>query len=168
MPWVLQVTPLVALAPLLMLWIETPWLMRVVCAWIVAFFPILANTVVGLRSADPGLERLFQLYHATPWQRVRLLLTPSALPYFLAGLKVSTNLALVGAVVAEFVTGAGTDYPGLASLVFEGQYQTKRTTDVRRACHDLAHRHRDVLRHAPCQSLATGQLARQPIGRGKR
>jgi len=121
---VLQVTPLVALAPLLMLWIETPWLMRLVCAWIVAFFPILANTVVGLRSADPGLKELFQLYHATPWQRSRLLLTPSALPYFLAGLRVSVNLALVGAVVAEFVTGAGTDYPGLASLVFEGQYQT--------------------------------------------
>lgn len=119
---VLQVTPLVAIAPLLLIWINTPWLVKLVCAWIVAFFPILSNTVVGLRSADPGLADLFRLYGASPWQRVRLLLTPSALPFFLAGLRVAVNLALVGAVVAEFVTGAATDSPGLASLVFEGQY----------------------------------------------
>lgn len=121
---VLQVTPLVAIAPLLLIWIGTPWLVMLVAAWIVAFFPILSNTVVGLRSVDPGLDELFKLYGASRWQRLRLLLTPSALPYFLAGLRVAVNLALVGAVVAEFVTGAATDHPGLASLVFEAQYMT--------------------------------------------
>lgn len=119
---VLQVTPLVAIAPLLLIWINEPWLVKLLCAWIVAFFPVLSNTVVGLRNADPGLVDLFRLYGATPWQRVRLLLTPSALPFFLAGLRVAVNLALVGAVVAEFVTGAATENPGLASLVFQGQY----------------------------------------------
>ncbi|MEM6329372.1 MAG: ABC transporter permease [Planctomycetota bacterium] len=118
---VLQVTPLIAIAPLLVIWLDNPWWVRLVCAWIVAFYPILSGTVVGLRSADAGLRDLFRLYGAGPWQRVRLLLAPSALPYFLAGLRVSVNLALVGAVVAEFVTGTGTDSTGLASLVFEGQ-----------------------------------------------
>lgn len=121
---VLQVTPLVAIAPLLLIWIGTPWLVMLVAAWIVAFFPILSNTVVGLKSVDPGLDELFRLYGATRWQRLRLLLTPSALPYFLAGLRVAVNLVLIGAVVAEFVTGAATDNPGLASLVFEAQYLT--------------------------------------------
>lgn len=119
---VLQVTPLVAVAPLLVIWINDPARVKLICAWIVAFFPLLANTVVGLRSADPGLLDLLNLYGATPWQRVRLVLIPSALPYFMAGLRVAVNLALVGAVVAEFVTGAATDHPGLASLVFEGQW----------------------------------------------
>ena len=117
----LQVTPLVAVAPLLVIWIDDPWLVRLICAWIVAFFPILSNTVIGLRSADSGLRDLFTIYGATTWQRIHLLLVPSALPFFLAGLKVAVNLALIGAVVAEFVTGAATDHPGLASLVFEGQ-----------------------------------------------
>jgi NitT/TauT family transport system permease protein len=98
----LQVTPLVAVAPFIVVWVgyDRLWLTQLVCAWIVAFFPILANTTLGLRSADRGLRNLFDLYGASPWQRLSLLLAPSALPYFLAGLKVSANLALVGAVVA--------------------------------------------------------------------
>lgn len=119
----LQVTPLVAVAPFIVIWIgwERVWLTQLVCAWIVAFFPILSNTTMGLRSADPGLRDLFTLYDASRWQRLRLLLAPSALPYFLAGLKVSANLALVGAVVAEFVTGTQVDNPGLASTIFTSQ-----------------------------------------------
>lgn len=119
----MQVTPLVAVAPFIVIWIgwERVWLTQLVCAWIVAFFPILSNTTMGLRSADPGLRDLFTLYGATPWQRLRLLLAPSALPYFLAGLKISANLALVGAVVAEFVTGTQVDNPGLASTIFTSQ-----------------------------------------------
>lgn len=119
----LQVTPLVAVAPFIVIWVgwERVWLTQLICAWIVAFFPILANTTMGLRSADPGLRDLFTLYGASPWQRLRLLLAPSALPYFLAGLKVSANLALVGAVVAEFVTGTQVDNPGLASTIFTSQ-----------------------------------------------
>jgi NitT/TauT family transport system permease protein len=119
----LQVTPLVAVAPFIVIWIgwERVWLTQLVCAWIVAFFPILSNTTMGLRSTDPGLRDLFSLYGATRWQRLRLLLAPSALPYFLAGLKISANLALVGAVVAEFVTGTQVDNPGLASTIFTSQ-----------------------------------------------
>lgn len=119
----LQVTPLVAVAPFIVIWVgwRHVWLTQLICAWIVAFFPILSNTTMGLRSADPGLRDLFALYGASPGQRLRLLLAPSALPYFLAGLKISANLALVGAVVAEFVTGIQVDNPGLASTIFASQ-----------------------------------------------
>ncbi|HEX6961095.1 MAG TPA: ABC transporter permease [Lacipirellula sp.] len=126
----LQVTPLVAIAPFIVVWIgwERVWLTQLVCAWIVAFFPIVANTAMGLRSADRGLRDLFALYGATRWQRLRMLLAPSALPYFLAGLKVSANLALVGAVVAEFVIGTQVDNPGLASTIFESQLRSDTPT----------------------------------------
>jgi len=126
----LQVTPLVAVAPFIVIWIgwERVWLTQLVCAWIVAFFPIVSNTAMGLRSADRGSRDLFALYGATGWQRLRLLLAPSALPYFLAGLKVSANLALVGAVVAEFVIGTQVDHPGLASMIFESQLRSDTAT----------------------------------------
>jgi NitT/TauT family transport system permease protein len=120
---VLQVTPLVAVAPFIVLWIgyERAALAQVLCAWIVAFFPILSNTAVGLRSAERGHRDLFALYGATQWQKLRWLLAPSALPYFLAGLRISANLALVGAIVAEFVTGIQVDNPGLATTIFVSQ-----------------------------------------------
>jgi NitT/TauT family transport system permease protein len=120
---ILQVTPLVAVAPFIVLWVglERVWLTQAVCAWIVAFFPILSNTMIGLHSADPGLRDLFQLYGASRWQRLRLLMAPAALPYFLAGLKVSANLALVGAIVAEFVIGPAAERPGLATTILTSQ-----------------------------------------------
>ncbi|MEN0110687.1 MAG: ABC transporter permease [Planctomycetota bacterium] len=120
---VLQVTPLIAMAPLLMIWVDQTGVVLIFCAWIIAFFPILASTAVGLRSADPGLRDLFDLYGATRWQRVRLLLAPTALPYFLAGLRTAVNLSLVGAVVAEFVAGSSGEQAGLAGVIFEGQYR---------------------------------------------
>ena len=95
------------------------------CAWIVAFFPILSNTVLGLRAADPNLRDLFQLYGATRWQRLRLLLMPSALPYFLAGLKISGGLSLIGAVTAEMVAGAAGRETGLASRILEASFRTE-------------------------------------------
>jgi NitT/TauT family transport system permease protein len=120
---ILQVTPLVAVAPFIVLWVglDRVWLTQVVCAWIVAFFPILSNTTIGLRSADRGLRDLFQLYGASRWQRLRLLWAPSALPYFLAGLKISANLALVGAIVAEFVIGPEAEHAGLATTILASQ-----------------------------------------------
>ena len=126
----LQVTPLVAVAPFIVIWIgwERVWLTQLVCAWIVAFFPILSNTTLGLRSADRGLRDLFDLYQASRWQRLLLLLAPAALPYFLAGLKVSANLALVGAVVAEFVIGTQVENPGLASTIFTSQLNSDTPT----------------------------------------
>ena len=97
---VLQVTPIVAIAPLILIYVDSTTSALLICAWIVAFFPILSNTVIGLKSADTNLRDLYQLYGATPWQRFRWLLVPSALPYFLGGLKIAGGLSLIGAVVA--------------------------------------------------------------------
>src|SRR5690606_30403493 len=102
---ILQVTPVVAIAPLILIYVRDTFTALLICAWIVAFFPILSNTVIGLRSADHNLRDLFKLYRATPLQRLRFLLAPSALPYFMAALKIAGGLALIGAVVAEFVAG---------------------------------------------------------------
>ena len=110
----LQVTPVVAIAPLIIIWTHDVATALVICATIVAIFPIISNTTLGLRSVDPGLLDLFRLYRATRWQTLRRLRVPSALPYFFAGLRVSGGLALIGAVVAEFVAGTGGSASGLA------------------------------------------------------
>jgi len=122
---VLQVTPIVAVAPLILIYVESTTAALLLCAWIVAFFPILSNTVAGLRAADPQLRELFRLYRATPWQRLRLLLVPSALPYFVAGLKISGGLSLIGAVTAEMVAGAAGRETGLASRILEASFRTE-------------------------------------------
>jgi NitT/TauT family transport system permease protein len=120
---VLQVTPIVAIAPLIIIWVQQPFLALLVCAWIVAFFPIVANTTVGLNSADRNLLALFRLYGASQVQILRYLKLPTALPYFLAGLRISGGLALIGAVVAEFVAGTGGTETGLASRILEAGYR---------------------------------------------
>jgi NitT/TauT family transport system permease protein len=122
---VLQVTPIVAIAPLILIWTDDVTLSLLICAWIVAFFPILSNTVLGLNSADRNLVELFRLYGATRWQTLWLLRLPSALPFFLAGLRVAGGLALIGAVVAEFVAGAGGTGSGLAWRILEAGFQLK-------------------------------------------
>ncbi len=122
---VLQVTPLVAIAPLILIYIESTTAALLLCAWIVAFFPILANTLAGLRAADLHLRDLFRLYRATPLQRLRLLLLPTALPYFLAGLRISGGLSLIGAVSAEMVAGAAGRETGLASRILEASFRTE-------------------------------------------
>jgi len=122
---VLQVTPVVAIAPLLLIWIDDVTVALLICAWIVAFFPVLSNTVLGLNSADRNLADLFRLYGAGSWQTLLLLRAPSALPFFLAGLRVAGGLALIGAVVAEFVAGAGGTGSGLAFRILEAGYQLR-------------------------------------------
>ena len=122
---ILQVTPIVAIAPLIIIWVGDIKLSLLICAWIVAFFPILSNTIIGLNSADHNLINLFQLYGATRWQMLRYLRLPAALPFFLAGLKVSGGLALIGAVVAEFVAGSGGSASGLAYRILESGYQLR-------------------------------------------
>jgi NitT/TauT family transport system permease protein len=124
-PWatILQVTPVVAVAPLIVVWVNDPFAAMVVCATIVAFFPIFANTAAGLDATPQDLLDLFRLNNATRIQEIRLLRLPAALPYFLAGLRVSGGLALVGAVVAEFVTGAGGVASGLAFRILEAGYR---------------------------------------------
>ncbi|WP_199086935.1 ABC transporter permease [Bosea sp. ASV33] len=122
---ILQVTPIVAIAPLIIIWANDIDLSLLICAWIVAFFPILSNTILGLNSADHNLVNLFELYGASRWQTLRYLKLPAALPYFLAGLKISGGLALIGAVVAEFVAGTGGSASGLAYRILEAGYQLK-------------------------------------------
>ena len=117
---VLQVTPVMAIAPLIIIWVGYARidLALLVLAWIVAFFPILSNTTLGLRSTDHNLVDLFRLYGASRWQILWKLRLPSALPYLLAGMKVSGGLALIGTVVAEFTAGSGTA-TGLAWRIVE-------------------------------------------------
>jgi NitT/TauT family transport system permease protein len=122
---ILQVTPVVAIAPLILIYVHSTFAALLICAWIVAFFPILSGTVIGLRSADHNLRDLFTLYRATPWQRLRYLLAPSALPFFMAALKVAGGLALIGAVVAEFVAGTTGTNTGLASRIIESSFRNE-------------------------------------------
>ena len=122
---ILQVTPIVAIAPLIIIWVNDTLLSLLICAWIVAFFPILSNTILGLNSADHNLVNLFQLYGASRWQTLIYLRLPAALPYFLGGLRISGGLALIGAVVAEFVAGSGGTASGLAFRILEASYQLK-------------------------------------------
>jgi NitT/TauT family transport system permease protein len=106
---VLQVTPVVAIAPLVLIWsgIDHPERAIIALAVLVAFFPIFSGAVTGLRAADPDLERLFDLYGAGRWQRVLRLRLPSSVPFLLEGHKVGAGLAIIGAVVAEFGAGSG-------------------------------------------------------------
>lgn len=124
-PWavVLQVTPIVAIAPLIIVWVGNPFAALVVCATIVAFFPVFSNTATGLAAAPAELVDLFRLYGAGRWQTLWLLRLPAALPFFLAGLRISGGLALVGAVVAEFVAGSGGFASGLAYRILEAGYR---------------------------------------------
>ncbi|MEA5449889.1 ABC transporter permease [Leptolyngbya sp. CCNP1308] len=119
----LQTTPIVAVAPLIIIWLKSnTFAALVVCAWIVAFFPIVSNTVLGLNSTDPSLVNLFKLNKANRWQTLWHLRLPTSLPYFLAGLRISGGLALIGAVVAEFVAGTGGAESGLAYQILMAGY----------------------------------------------
>jgi len=124
-PWavILQVTPIVAIAPLVIIWVNDPFASLVVCATIVAFFPIFANTATGLASVPTELLDLFRLYGAGRGRMLWLLRLPCALPYFLSGLRISGGLALVGAVVAEFVAGSGGFASGLAYRIMEAGFR---------------------------------------------
>jgi NitT/TauT family transport system permease protein len=120
---ILQTTPIVAIAPLIIIWLKNnTFAALVVCAWIVAFFPIVSNTTLGLNSIDHNLANVFQLYRASRWQTLLYLRLPSALPYFLGGLRISGGLALIGAVVAEFVAGTGGAKSGIAYQILMSSY----------------------------------------------
>ncbi|MFT3720178.1 ABC transporter permease [Pseudorhodoferax sp.] len=119
----LQVTPIVAVAPLIIIWVKDPTASLVICATLVALFPIISNTTLGLRSVDPDLQAYFRMNHATRLQTLLRLRVPSALPYFFGGLRISSGLALIGAVVAEFVAGTGGSATGLAYQILMAGYQ---------------------------------------------
>ena len=119
---ILQVTPIVAIAPLLLIYLPQP-LAVLACAWIVAFFPVLANTTLGLNSVDHNLLALFELYKASRWQILWNLKLPSALPQMLTGLRIAGGLSLIGAVVAEIAAGSAGAGSGLAYRIAESGYR---------------------------------------------
>jgi NitT/TauT family transport system permease protein len=120
---VLQVTPIVAVAPLILVYAPSTQAAILICAFIVAFFPVLSNTTQGLKSVDHNLLNLFELNGASRWQTLFLLKVPSALPYFLTGLRISGGLALIAAVVAEFAAGSAGAQSGLAFRILESQFR---------------------------------------------
>ncbi len=120
---ILQVTPIVAIAPLILVYVPDTTTALLICAWIVAFFPILSNTTLGLNSVDRNLIDLMKLCGATRWQMLWHLRLPAASPYFLAGLRIAGGLSLIGAVVAEFAAGAGGTSSGLAYRILEAGYR---------------------------------------------
>jgi NitT/TauT family transport system permease protein len=119
---ILQVTPIVAIAPLLLIYLPQP-LAVLACAWIVAFFPVLANTTLGLHSVDRNLADLFALYGASRRQLLWYLKLPSALPYIIGGLRIAGGLSLIGAVVAEIAAGSAGAGSGLAYRIAESGYR---------------------------------------------
>ena len=119
---ILQVTPVIAIAPLLLIYLPQP-LAVLACAWIVAFFPVLANTTLGLTSVDHNLLALFELYKASRWQLLINLKLPAALPQILAGLRIAGGLSLIGAVVAEIAAGSAGAGSGLAYRIAESGYR---------------------------------------------
>ena len=119
---ILQVTPVIAIAPLLLIYLPQQAAV-LACAWIVAFFPVLANTTLGLNSVDRNLSELFRLYGASQWQVLRDLKLPAALPYMLGGLKIAGGLSLIGAVVAEIAAGSAGAGSGLAYRIAESGYR---------------------------------------------
>ena len=119
---VLQVTPIVAIAPLLLVYLDANTAV-LVCAFLVAFFPILSNMALGLASADHNLIDLFELYKASRWKQLILLRLPAALPYFLGGLRIAGGLALIGAIVAEIAAGSAGQGAGLAYRIVEAGYR---------------------------------------------
>jgi NitT/TauT family transport system permease protein len=120
---ILQVTPIVAIAPLIIILVKNTQGALIICATIISIFPIISNTTIGLRSIDGGHQDLFSINRASRMQKLVYLRIPSALPYFFAGLRVYSGLALIGAVVAEFVAGTGGRNTGLAYEILQAGYQ---------------------------------------------
>jgi NitT/TauT family transport system permease protein len=120
---ILQVTPIVAIAPLIIILVKNTQIALVICATIIAIFPIISNTTIGLRSVDTGHQNLFAINHATRMQNLIYLRIPSALPFFFAGLRIASGLSLIGAVVAEFVAGTGGQSAGLAYEILQAGFQ---------------------------------------------
>jgi len=120
---VLQVTPIIAIAPLIIILVDNTFIASLICAWLVSFFPILSSTLVGLKSTKRSLLDLFYLYKSSSFQNLIFLKLPYALPYILSGFKISSGLSLIGAIVSEFVTGIGGSSSGLAYVIIESSYR---------------------------------------------
>ncbi len=119
---IFQVTPVIAIAPILLIYYSAPTVV-LMTAFLVTYFPVLSNTITGMRSTDRGLEALFDLYGASPWRKILSLKLKSALPYILTGFKIGGPLSLIGAVVAEIAAGTAGAGSGLAYRIIESTYR---------------------------------------------
>ena len=162
---ILQVTPIVAIAPLLLVYLPQPAAV-LACAWIVAFFPVLANTTLGLNSVDRNLADLFRLYGATRRQVLWELKLPAALPYILGGLKIAGGLSLIGAVVAEIAAGSAGAGSGLAYRIVEAGYRLNIPRMFAALLLLSACRDRHLLRAVARLASAAAALARERAGAG--
>ena len=162
---ILQVTPIVAIAPLLLIYLPQPAAV-LACAWIVAFFPVLANTTLGLNSVDHNLADLFRLYGATRWQVLWELKLPAALPYILGGLKIAGGLSLIGAVVAEIAAGSAGAGSGPRLSHRRVRLPPQHPAHVRGAAAALGRRDRHLLRAVARLASAAAALARERAGPG--
>ena len=163
---ILQVTPVVAIAPLLLVYMPTQEMAVLACAWIVAFFPVLANTTLGLNSVDRNLADLFRLYGASRFQVLWRLKLPAALPYILGGLKIAGGLSLVGAVVAEMAASSAGAGSGLAYRIAEFGLPAQHPAHVCGAGATLRCGHCHLLRAGAGLASAIAALARKCGGAG--
>jgi NitT/TauT family transport system permease protein len=124
----IQVTPIVTIAPFIIIWVNDIFYVLLILAWISSVFPIISNTLLGLKSVDRNLIDLFSMYSASRFNKLIYLLLPSTLPYYLGGLRISGGLALIGTVVAEMVAGTGGENSGLASRLLESSYRLELST----------------------------------------
>ena len=152
-------TPIIVIAPLIFIYVDSKFAGLLICAWIVAFFPILSNTTLGLNSADHNLRDMMKLYGASRWQTLRFLRLPAALPYFLGGLKIAGGLSLIGAIVAEFVAGTGGVGSGLAFRILEASLPAQYSAHVRRHHPDFRDRRADFHVHDLPVLAVSAQMA---------
>ena len=164
---ILQVTPIVAIAPLLLIYAPDTQTALLICAFLVAFFPILSNMVQGLKSVDHNLLNLFDLYGATRWQTLIYLKIPASMPYFMAGLRIGGGLALIAAVVAEFAAGSAGAGSGLAFRLLEAQLPAQHAAAVRGADPADGHRRRHFRRHLVHLLAGAAPLARKRRAAGE-
>ena len=156
---ILQVTPIVAIAPLIFIYVDSKIAGLLICAWIVAFFPILSNTTLGLNSTDHNLRDLFRIYGASRWQQLLHLQIPTALPYFLGGLRIAGGLALIGAVVGGICCRHGRDRIRAGFHHTGGGLPAEHPPNVRRAAPDCSHRCADFHGPVPVEPPAAPQVA---------
>ncbi|WP_407647296.1 ABC transporter permease [Gracilibacillus oryzae] len=122
---VLQTIPVVAVAPIVVIWFGAGYNSIVVISFLIGFFPVISNTLMGLNSVDKNKDELFTLYNATKWQKMWKLRIPSALPYMMTGLKISCTLSIVGAIVGEYIAGIGGGKGGLGYSITVAAMQVK-------------------------------------------
>jgi NitT/TauT family transport system permease protein len=114
---ILQTIPIIAIAPLVVIWLGAGTPSVIVISFLISLFPMISNSTAGLSATDHNLANMFELYNARWWQRIAMLTFPSALPYIMTGLRISSGLAIIGAIVGEFVGGIAGHKGGLGYVL---------------------------------------------------